>query len=233
MTAGDIDPLTTAAACRLLSLGLSRPDREGLLLLARLAGAVGEEELVEAAASADPDEAAAEHEALFGSDGRCLPYETDYEPDPFRRTRQLADLAGFYRAFGAQAGGPEAERPDHAGCELEFLAFLALRRSERGEAGDAVGVQVCAQAEEAFLRDHAGRWLPAFFADLEQAAACPLYRALARAGARLLAEELARRDLEVTAPARRAPAAGPVEDAMTCGDACGSAALTAHGRAVG
>lgn len=232
MSRGTSEILTTAASARLLSLGLSRPTGEGLARLARLAEALGEEELAEAAAAADPEDLAAEYETLFGSDGRCPPYEGEYEPDPFRKTRQLADLAGFYRAFGAQAGGPEAERPDHAGCELEFLAFLALRRAECLERGDAAGADVCREAEDAFLRDHAGRWLPPFFADVEAVAESPVYRALARGGRRILVTELGKRGIEPvpSQEQRREPRSAVEADELTCGEACGTVAeLSGHG----
>lgn len=224
--------LESAAWRRMLSLALARPTGEALARLERLAQTLGEEELAAAAAAADPQEVGGEYERLFGSDGVVPPYEGDYERDPFRRTRLLADVAGFYRAFGAEAAGPEGERPDHAGCELEFLAFLSLRRSECLEGKDAAGAAVCREAEEAFLRDHLGRWLPSFLAELEAEAEVPLYCALAKAGARLWARELAERGIDPP-PARRwtRPRRSAVEeDELTCGNACAVAALQAHGR---
>lgn len=227
MTSTAAELLTTAASRRLLSLGLARLDVGDLALLARLAQAVRERRLAAAAAAADPEELAGEHEALFGSAGACPPYEADYEADPFRRTRQLADVAGFYRAFGAEAGGPAGERPDHAGCELEFLAFLALRRADCLERGDPEGARACAEAEGAFLRDHAGRWLPSFFRDLARAAGGPFHRALAEAGARQVAADLARWGMEASFLPRRAPAAEG--DEIRCGPSCPPPALPGEG----
>jgi TorA maturation chaperone TorD len=231
-TASEADSLLAAAAAlRLLSLGLARPSEESLERLARLAEALGEGELARAARGADVEEAAAEYEAVLASDGPCPPHEGDYLDDPFQRTRLLADLAGFYRAFGAEAGGPAGERPDHAGCELEFLSFLALRRRDCLEKGEAGQARVCAEAEEAFLVEHAGRWLPLFWATMEAAAGVPLYRALAASGGRLLQAELARRALRPRPLPRPRPRlrSGVEADEIACGDLC-PAPLWAHGK---
>jgi TorA maturation chaperone TorD len=128
----------------------------------------------------------------------------------------MADLNGFYRAFGAAPSGPAAERPDHAGCELEFLSFLVLRRLDAEEAGDAEGAAVCRQAEDAFLREHLGRWFPTFCRDVARASESPIYRLLALAGERVVVRELAARELEPAPLPRRARTA--VEgDSVTCG----------------
>lgn len=39
----------------------------------------------------------------------------------FQRARELADISGFYLAFGVQA---DKERPDALSCELEFMHYL-------------------------------------------------------------------------------------------------------------
>ena len=98
------------------------------------------------------------------------PYEGSYEDDPFRQARQMSDISGFYRAFGAEAHGPAFERPDHAGCELEFLAYLGARRLVAENADHLDEADLCVEVEEGFLREHAGRWLPTFFRAVEQAA---------------------------------------------------------------
>ncbi len=159
-----------------------------------------------------------EYEALFGGAVRVAPYEASYEVDPFRQTRQMADVAGFYRAFGAASGGPAAERPDHVGCELEFLAFLVAKQLGAEEAGATEQAEICRDATDAFLRDHLGRWLPAFCREVARETASPVYRLLAHAGERLVVAELAARGIEPApiAPRRGRPTA--VEgDEVTCG----------------
>lgn len=111
----------------------------------------------------------AEHVRVFGLTPcrECSPYETDYyaNEDPFFRSQQMADAAGFYRAFGVQPGGRRRERPDHIGLELEFMALLLTKQrlaADRADRHSAEHFDVCQQAQKAFLRDHLAWWAPAF-----------------------------------------------------------------------
>lgn len=126
------------------------------------------------------------YQQTFDASGglRCPPNETAHTADsPHRtvtRTYDLADVAGFYRAFGMEVA-PGSERPDHITAELEFMQLLAVKEAlaaemERGEARGAI----CRDAARAFLRDHLGKWVPRFARQLEEAAADPLYAAAGR-----------------------------------------------------
>jgi putative dimethyl sulfoxide reductase chaperone len=224
-----VEPTIVALVSRLLSVGFSAPDEqvvEQLRRLTALAGrTVGEPGLAECLADLERaldghdlvEELGPAYEELFGGAVRCPPYEGSYEADPMRSSREMADVAGFYRAFGAVAGGPAAERPDHAACELEFLSFLAARRLEAESAGEAEQAAVCREAEDAFMLDHAGRWLPSFCRKVAREASCDVYRLLALAGERFVVAELARRGLE-PAPLRARRARTAVEsDEVACG----------------
>lgn len=112
---------------------------------------------------------AADHIRVFGLTPcrECSPYETDYfaNEDPFFRSQQMADAAGFYRAFGVQPGGRRRERPDHIALELEFMAFLLTKQRLAATSNDRQSdehVEICLQAQQAFLRDHLAWWAPAF-----------------------------------------------------------------------
>jgi len=205
------------ATWRLLSLGFTAPDEE---ILAEIE-ALGEALLERAEAAEDPaapalvellaalgpghlvEELAAAYQALFGGEVAVPPYEGSYEGNPFRHTRQMADVAGFYRAFGAEPHGPAAERVDHAGCELEFLAFLGAKRLALQAERDDGAADTCREIEDAFLRDHVGRWLPTFCRELESRTDSSFYAALARFGDRVISIELARRGIEPEPLGRR------------------------------
>jgi len=211
-----------AALARVLSLGFAYPDADALEeiralargLLARPGLAEGlAEPLAELLAGLEGDALREEFGALFDGAVRCSPYEGSYEVDPFRHARQMADVAGFYRAFGAQASG---ERPDHAGAELEFLAFLAAKRIAALDGGDEEGAEACRRAEDAFLLDHLGRWFPALCRGVSAETSSPFYAALARLGRRVVGAELTQRGLRPASLGKRVKW-GVESDAVVCG----------------
>ncbi len=103
----------------------------------------------------------ADFQRLFSPsvDGNCPPYETEYTgAHVFMRQQQLADVAGFYRAFGLQAAGSFHERPDHIAAELEFLAVVSLKEAQALARGERAHARVCRRARARFLEEHLGRW---------------------------------------------------------------------------
>jgi TorA maturation chaperone TorD len=220
--------LEVAVLARLLSLGVSPPRSETLDEMRSLAAGLADRggqppELGELAAALETgslEHLEAEFERLFGGDPVCPPYEGSYQADPFRQARELADVNGFYLAFGASPAGPAAERGDHVGCELEFLSFLALKQLAAGLERTSEDAETCRQAEDSFLRDHLGRFGPTFFRTLREHALEPAYESLARLGERFLAEELARRGLEPEALGTRRRRLGVEADVLECGAAC-------------
>lgn len=76
------------------------------------------------------------------------------------KTPVLADLSGFYNAFGfAVASGDEgngAESGDHIAVELEFMAVLLLEEAALSVSGDAEGMSIVREARRKFLLDHLG-----------------------------------------------------------------------------
>lgn len=103
-----------------------------------------------------------EHRRAFGLTG-SLCYETEYGlPHEFGQSQELADITGFYRAFGFNVGGPVRERPDHIAAELEFMHVLALKEACAAENGVAEHLETCVDAQRKFLQDHVGRWIGLF-----------------------------------------------------------------------
>lgn len=97
----------------------------------------------------------------------CPPYETEYHPnpDPFFRAQQMADIAGFYRAFGIEPSARLRERPDHVTLELEFVAMLLARQrwaKQSADASSADRMAICHDAHVKFGRDHVFWWVPSF-----------------------------------------------------------------------
>jgi TorA maturation chaperone TorD len=84
------------------------------------------------------------------------PFEAEHLTEHFRqRTDMLADLNGFYEAF---AVSPNHERPDHIGCELEFIHLLSLKEALAIRDGRAEQAEVCAEARQKFLSEHLLLW---------------------------------------------------------------------------
>jgi TorA maturation chaperone TorD len=111
------------------------------------------------------DSLTAIYERLFGHTvrGSIPAYETEYGRDtPFQKPQELSDIAAFLRAFGLAVNPGKHERIDHISCELEFLAFLARKEAHAIEIGDAGMRSETHKAARSFLKDHLGRFGPAF-----------------------------------------------------------------------
>ena len=66
-----------------------------------------------------------EYDSLFRTSEIWL-YTVEYlAENEFQRTSFLADISGFYRAFGLQT---DKERPDFLATELEFMHFLIFKQ---------------------------------------------------------------------------------------------------------
>jgi TorA maturation chaperone TorD len=112
----------------------------------------------------DDDALAAEHTRLFARNVVCPPYASSYGiQHTFSRVQNLAELAGFYRAFGLRVaeGGPDLQ--DHISLQLEFLSVLYSKEAIALERGWTARTRLCETARRKFVAAHLS-WLP-FFAD--------------------------------------------------------------------
>jgi len=117
------------------------------------------------ARNVDQESLATSHRRLFGHTARGVvpPYETEYgEESVFQPMHEMSDLAAFYRAFGLEVAPTAHERIDHVSCESEFLLFLCRKEAYALEQKDVAMLDATRQAVRVFLRDHLGRWAPAF-----------------------------------------------------------------------
>jgi len=117
---------------------------------------------------------------------KAPPHETEYGSDHiFMKTHQLADINGFYHAFGMTLDKQISERPDHLSVECEFMALLTLKEAyaleavheaegcepceaisaEQSEHGEREKADITLDAQRKFLEEHLGRWAP-FFSEI-------------------------------------------------------------------
>lgn len=125
--------------------------------------------LLTALEATDVVDQAIEHNRIFDQSAQCSPFETEYEADPFAKARQLADISGFYNAFGMEAARERPTMHDYIGSELEFMSVLTRSEAYATARRWTRRREVTIDAERSFLRDHLGRWERTLCADLERA----------------------------------------------------------------
>lgn len=152
----------------------------------------------------------------FGAAG-SLCYETEYGlPHEFRQAQELADIRGFYRAFGFDMGGAVRERPDHLAVELEFLHVLALKEAHARLNGVAEQVEVCVAAQAKFLGDHLGTWVDLFVQSLALNTEDAPYLPLAHFTAAFVQAEAARLGVTLTLRSRKEVKHTPFDSDFSC-----------------
>lgn len=93
----------------------------------------------------------------------CPLYETQYgAAHVYQQTHELADIQGFYKAFGLEISEAEKERSDHVSVEFEFMHFLLYKQAYALENHGDEKAQICMDAQKKFLKEHVGKWVPLF-----------------------------------------------------------------------
>jgi TorA maturation chaperone TorD len=188
-----IRALTRSGIYRCLGRAFGYPTPSVVVELGRLAARAGAApevtpdvrqglaRLADAARGADPGMLAGEYVFLFDRQVRCPPYESAYAAAPRMagKSAELADVAGFYAAFGLAPAAARPDMEDHIAAELEFMSILALKEAYALAEADAEGLAVTRGAQVAFLTDHLGRWVEAFTGSLRGATPVPYYAAAA------------------------------------------------------
>ncbi len=165
--------------------------------------AAGHAQALAAQIHEEPERLEDDHNRLFVR-GVVPPYETSYGqtvqgmPVSGGNPQLLADIAGFYRAFGFE---PRGERPDHLACQLEFVALLCVKEAHARLTGQGEAAAVCGDARAAFLAEHLRPWLPAFCARVAESGAHPFLVSLPRLVEALVEADAGERSVRPT-PAR-------------------------------
>lgn len=135
-----------------------------------------------------------EHVRLFGPAGPVALTETSWG-DAGRllgKAAALADVGGFYRAFGLRPGTAHPRPEDHLALELEFMSVLALKEAWARSENEAEALAVTREATAKFLAEHLGTWIDAWLAALGEHEAPSFYTALGEAIRTLVRAECAR-----------------------------------------
>lgn len=110
--------------------------------------------------AADLPSLQAEYSRLFVGNAPCGLHETAYG-DGRRiagRAVELADISGFYAAFGFAPAHANPDLPDHLCAELEFYSLLLVKQAYALSENRADRARIARQAAATFLEQHLGRW---------------------------------------------------------------------------
>jgi TorA maturation chaperone TorD len=134
---------------------------------------------------------AEEHTALFARNVVVPPHGTVYGAGlDSMRTHDLAQISGFYEAFGLQVSASRAELADHISMELEFVAALLAKEAYALECGWTGRAKRAAVARRRFVDDHVRPWLPKFAERLAKHHRLDFYPAVTNLVLALLVEPL-------------------------------------------
>lgn len=146
-------------------------------------------EFQKAASNTTVDELRRDYDRLFIGRGKARLDETEYDEHIFNRYQRMADIAGFYRAFGFESAEASPERPDFVGSELEFMNILALKEAYAIEQDWGEKADVCRDAQAKFFAEHLEWWVPPMCQKLTAATDSDYYRALTVFLEALIAED--------------------------------------------
>lgn len=151
--------------------------------------------------------------------GKCPPYELEYaRGEIVQLASSLADIAGFYAAFGMEIRADADDRADHLTVEAEFMSVLCAKEKLAIEEGHAEHLDITTSAQRDFLQEHLARWLPAFAYRVQQARPQTFYGGLARFATKLIAGDCAQFKIDVGPPTLELSPTDPVQDtSISCG----------------
>lgn len=135
----------------------------------------------------------------------------------------LADIGGFYLAFGFGPPPEAASPPDHIGTELEFVSLLYLKLASAIERRNHEQVNLTQSAIASFITDHLGRWTDALSLSLRDSGAIGCYRTLGELTSRVVLD-ICNRSSARPVPATQGAIVDPVQqENLVCPLAAGQA----------
>ena len=109
-----------------------------------------------------------ENVSIFGHtlSKQTAPYALEHlkSTDVFFRTQKLADLNGFYQAFGMEVEC--VERADHIATQTEFLSYLILKELVAIKKNLEEEIEICQKAFIDFHQEHFFDWAKMFSENL-------------------------------------------------------------------
>jgi len=117
-----------------------------------------------------------EYSRLFLGSTICPINETAYLPRD--KGSVLADIAGFYKAFGVNRSAKIYEKDDHLVCELEFIAILFYLLAQARIGQHREQEEITRRALISFSSQHFDDWFPSFCHLLLEKTALDFYRLL-------------------------------------------------------
>lgn len=149
----------------------------------------------------------------------CPHHETDYSAaHVFMKSQEMADISGFYQAFGFRLSENEKELADFIGTELEFMHVLTYKEYYALEKADEDNAGLCRKTQEKFLKSHLGTWVKAFSKSLSTIVEWDVLSTLCRLLEGFVAFDcryLGVSPVEVVLGSTARP--GPEAEAFTCG----------------
>lgn len=171
-----------------------------------------------------PDETLREiYGRLFLGGARVSLHETAYG-DGRRiagRPVELADINGFYVAFGVGPSETCPDLPDHIGAELEFYSLLLIKQAYALSRGWGSKYRIAQRAAQSFLESHLGRWIGALADNLDRQDNASPYRETAGLARAFITAECARMDVQPQATDGQRPPDEMQDDDFTCPYASG------------
>lgn len=88
----------------------------------------------------------------------------------------LQKVAGVYREAGLETSPDAQERLDYIGIELDFVRELALREADAWQAGSVEVARELLKAQQTFIDEHLGQWVPPFIQKAQEYVETDFYR---------------------------------------------------------